>query len=668
MKFTFVRLSPATPRRHGAGTLPALALLLALSAAGGAQAIPCLSGFVRDGANQPVAGGDLDFNISATGQRIVTPGDNTDAAGFYSVCVLPGIYDVAFAPGPGSRLMGRLIAGVDLTADVGVELDVILATGTVLSGVVRDPLGQPVGNVDLDVDLSGAGRIYTPGDNSDPTTGAYRVVIPDGLHRLRWSPPRGSRLRGLEIDGVVVTGDQVRDVSLVEGLFLRGRVTDTGSQGAFDVEIDLRRLDTGAKVFLANRATDVAGDYVVSAPAGDFELRYVPPRSSHLVAVAVDSLALSGDLVRDQQLATGHRLVVEIRNADGQPLAGADLDVRDPVTGAKLFTPHDTSDPGGLTVAALPAGVYDLDIQPPLGASLAPLTLTGYALQGDATVVVQLEAEARVSVSGRVVDQDGAGVGGAEFRLRQLPAGVAVALGTATTAVDGSFALDVPTGRLEVLVAPPAGSRLVGLRLPEITVTGDSLWGDLVLAAGRLVQVAVTDADGAPVAGADLDLVELAGGQPVYTPRDNTDVAGNAVLAAPDGTYALVVTPAAGSSLRAATVSPVTIAADTTLTVVLERAAAGGGPVVIEAIWPNPATGPTRIAFSLVSGAETSLAIHDARGRLVRTLSGGFRQAGLHEETWDGTSNTGARAPSGVYFVHLRTPHGESSRRLALIH
>ena len=65
-------------------------------------------------------GADLDFNISATGQRIVTPGDNTDASGFYAVCVLPNVYDVAY-----DVLNHRLVLSFDAVAD-GVTVDDVL--------------------------------------------------------------------------------------------------------------------------------------------------------------------------------------------------------------------------------------------------------------------------------------------------------------------------------------------------------------------------------------------------------------------------------------------------------------------------------------------------------------------------------------------------------------
>ncbi len=309
--------------------------------------IPCLSGFVTDGNGNPVAGGDLDFTISATGERIITPGDNTDAFGFYTVCVLPNVYDIAFAPPPGTRLMGKLIPGVSLLVDPGLELDVTLDAGTVLSGVVRNEVGAPVGGVDLDVDRVSGGRIYTPGDTSDPVTGVYRVVVPNDLYRLRFEPPRGSRLRGLEVNSVTVAGDLVFDVTLENGLFVQGRVRDGGGQGIVDVDIDLRDYVTGEKIFLAFNTTDAAGDYIVSAPAGEYQLGFIPARTSHLIAEVVEPFAIAGDTGHDETLEAGVMVTVVVRDPAGGPVVDADLDVKDPTTGVKLYTPHDRADAQG---------------------------------------------------------------------------------------------------------------------------------------------------------------------------------------------------------------------------------------------------------------------------------------------------------------------------------
>jgi len=70
--------------------------------------------------------------------------------------------------------------------------------------------------------------------------------------------------------------------------------------------------------------------------------------------------------------------------------------------------------------------------------------------------------------------------------------------------------------------------------------------------------------------------------------------------------------------------------------------------------WPTPAVGPVHLRYALPRDAHVSLLIHDARGRMVRRLATGeITSAGSHSSTWDGRTDTGTRAASGVYFATL---------------
>ena len=83
---------------------------------------------------------------------------------------------------------------------------------------------------------------------------------------------------------------------------------------------------------------------------------------------------------------------------------------------------------------------------------------------------------------------------------------------------------------------------------------------------------------------------------------------------------------------------------------------------------PNPFNPRTEIRFDLPVPSTVSLQIHDARGRLVRTLeSGANYPRGRHGLTWDGRDDSGAAAASGVYFVRLVTDDGQDGRRILLM-
>ena len=50
---------------------------------------------------------------------------------------------------------------------------------------------------------------------------------------------------------------------------------------------------------------------------------------------------------------------------------------------------------------------------------------------------------------------------------------------------------------------------------------------------------------------------------------------------------------------------------------------------------------------------RTIIGIYDERGRRVKTLARGEREPGKHLLEWDGTTDGGARVPSGIYFFQV---------------
>jgi hypothetical protein len=79
---------------------------------------------------------------------------------------------------------------------------------------------------------------------------------------------------------------------------------------------------------------------------------------------------------------------------------------------------------------------------------------------------------------------------------------------------------------------------------------------------------------------------------------------------------------------------------------------------------PNPFRDATTLTFALRRDGRVTLAVHDVRGRVVRTLASGERAAGRHVIAWDGRDEAGARVAPGVYLVALRTSAGTASRRV----
>jgi len=85
-----------------------------------------------------------------------------------------------------------------------------------------------------------------------------------------------------------------------------------------------------------------------------------------------------------------------------------------------------------------------------------------------------------------------------------------------------------------------------------------------------------------------------------------------------------------------------------------------GDPVLTEGAsmglhsFPNPVATTTTLVFRLEASAPVVLRVHDAEGRVVRTLLQRELAAGEHQIAWDATDQNGAPAPAGAYILDLR--------------
>jgi len=89
--------------------------------------------------------------------------------------------------------------------------------------------------------------------------------------------------------------------------------------------------------------------------------------------------------------------------------------------------------------------------------------------------------------------------------------------------------------------------------------------------------------------------------------------------------------------------------------------------------YPNPFNPSTTIPFHLPEMAEVKITIYDILGRHVRTLVHGEWSPGSHEIRWDGITDWGHRAATGVYIYQIECSglHGQQrfveSRKMLLL-
>jgi hypothetical protein len=79
-------------------------------------------------------------------------------------------------------------------------------------------------------------------------------------------------------------------------------------------------------------------------------------------------------------------------------------------------------------------------------------------------------------------------------------------------------------------------------------------------------------------------------------------------------------------------------------------------------ISPNPFNPSTALSYQLSADSYVSLKVYDTAGRMVTELVNGWREAGDHQITFDGSA-----IPSGIYFAKLRAGDFSHAQKLILL-
>jgi hypothetical protein len=84
-------------------------------------------------------------------------------------------------------------------------------------------------------------------------------------------------------------------------------------------------------------------------------------------------------------------------------------------------------------------------------------------------------------------------------------------------------------------------------------------------------------------------------------------------------------------------------------------------------VCPNPFNPHTTISFSVNYLQHVKIAVQDAAGRRVRTLTEKEYPAGDHRVYWDGRNASGREVSSGIYFLKFVAGRQAESRKLVLV-
>ena len=396
-----------------------------------------------------------------------------------------------------------------------------------------------------------------------------RHVQPLAFHHGGGQVIPGIRLAVLVLVLTVVAAPLHADV-------VSGQVTDGQGQPIPDVNIDFILVATGVEFLPPNNTdrTDALGNYTVTAPAGVYDMFFIPPLGSTLAGHAEEGVNLNVAQTVDVVLEQAWFVSGAVLRADtGQPVAaGLDLDFEDLSTGQKIHTPRDSTDAFGKYNVAVPVGIYEVTLdgpQPELPtdpAQLAHGVLAEVSVDGSGDVSLPtVTLELGYVVSGDVFSNLGIPLAGADLDFLLAGTSQDIFSKNDNTDAGGSYETIVPAGTYDIEVHAPAGAPFASTRRTNVVIAADTDLGTDLLFQSPEVSGLVRDPDGRVLRDVDLDFFESASGTSAPTSRDETDMTGHYAIYRSAGTYDIDYEPQVNHLVDGTTSFAVSISASTTL-------------------------------------------------------------------------------------------------------
>lgn len=343
---------------------------------------------VRSDTMAAVVGADTDVDVSATGARVLTPGDNTDATGRFSVLVPLTSIDLTIEPQKIQKLVALEIPNIAIAGDT--DLGVIqVEPGALLSGTVRRSSNNTVvEDADIDVFDSATGNeIPTSGDDSDDF-GVFSVVVPFGTIDYAVKPQKDDRLVAERLAGIEIVADtDVGNILLDAGALLTGTVVRT-SGGAPVVGADTDSADayTGAAILTPGDDTNGAGVFSIVVPFGTIELSIEPRTADRLVALRFPDLDVNADMnLGVLSLDDGFLVSGFVNDGGANPVSGTSAKVYDEAGGERVPTPGSASAADGSYGFILPAGTFLAGWSAPIEGGTDRVYSPGFVVNADRT-------------------------------------------------------------------------------------------------------------------------------------------------------------------------------------------------------------------------------------------------------------------------------------------
>jgi hypothetical protein len=150
--------------------------------------------------------------IDSLNHDVPLVGNNTAPNGSFAAVMVPGLFDLEVKPGRFSGFAAEMLNSIRIRVDTSIT--VVLDSGMIVSGIVRDSTGAPFPRVAaIARENDGGVERLTPGNKTD-LYGYYRIVIPPNMYDLVFKPDSTSGISdSVVLVDVSVMADMTFDVT-----------------------------------------------------------------------------------------------------------------------------------------------------------------------------------------------------------------------------------------------------------------------------------------------------------------------------------------------------------------------------------------------------------------------------------------------------------------------
>ena len=337
----------------------------------------------------------------------------TGSKGTFSFDVRKGIYCIEIVPNENTRYARQSIEAIKVTSNT--NFDIVLKSGMILSGTVRDANANPL--ADAEIYVFGIEPHVLKVSQKLGDNGSFSFSLPQGKYylALKHCEPETSKGKKNDIpflcpffQVVDLNKDHKHDITMPTLISFKGKVTDADGHPLSAVKAIVKRTDKPDIVFAKDLSSKVTtttikdGSFQCLLQEGTYSVRLLPQEDAHLAEKNLAAILVDQDRQRNYSLEPGYRMFGCIMHK-GKPVPNAKINV----IGVNLDSVA-LSDEDGSYSFSLPGGSYELIVaaQPDSLGTVAAMELApsrqAFILDNDTERNVEMEPG--VLVSGTVQD------------------------------------------------------------------------------------------------------------------------------------------------------------------------------------------------------------------------------------------------------------------------